>query len=197
MASDVQIDHEILQVVGIMLHDLGHVALDLRTEVALLEKEFPSVATSKRLSRISGAADRIQDYVRSVRFLFSEDESVDCNFVTDILEPVILWTRRPADRIRVATDQSVRNAPTITVRPRFLMWALRLLLSALQPKSIRCRAEHLPNRITFCFRLEGKFKASLSRPLQERLISLFEAAGAPLSLSLEENEFSIRCRLEA
>lgn len=197
MASDVQIDHEILQVVGIMLHDLGHVALDLRTEVALLEREFPSVATSKRLSRISGAADRIQDYVRSVHFLFSEDESVDCTFVTDILEPVILFTRRPADRIRVATDQSARNAPTIMVRPRLLMWALRLLLSALQPKSIRCRAEHLPNRITFCFRLEGKFKASLSRPLQERLIRLFQAAGAPLSLNLGENEFSIRCRLEA
>jgi hypothetical protein len=196
MASDAQIDNEILQVVGIMLHDLGHVALDLRTEVALLQREFPSVAASERLSRISGAADRIRDYVRNVRFLFSEDEFVSCNFVTDILEPVILWTRRPTNRIRVATDQSVRNAPTITVRPRGLMWALMVLLSALQPTSIRCRADQLPSHITFCIRLEGNFKASLSKPLEERLIKVFEAAGAPLSLSLEENEFFIRCPLD-
>lgn len=70
----------------------------------------------------------------TARLDYSERDKQACDFVKDILEPVIFINRR--SRLTIKFDPSMRSLPAVVVNVRFALWAIIMLFYVLRDDAL-------------------------------------------------------------
>jgi hypothetical protein len=162
--------------------------MDLRHELYEAKKELKFQRASEKITRAEKVMEEMHFWVKRMQFLSVEDELIACNFIRDVLEPVVQWSWQ-GKSIHLAKAPSLRDAPSILIRPRLAIWALIQIYSHLRP-SIRCSGERGEGRFTFVIRFERKVNPQELESV-DRACELLQAAGAETQLSPATAELAI------
>ena len=136
--------------VGRMVHHLGHSVAEIKALAEQLahgdSSRLPHVMGIS--TRIAKAADELASGFRMMRLSAYEEKPVRCDFMKEILEPVLSFVGMNS-RLHLLVDPSIRLAPRVLVRPGLVKRALLLVLIALRPESIQCSGEVHEDSILF------------------------------------------------
>lgn len=131
---------EIVRLVKLMVHDLGHRVFFVRAIAYSLrdEPEFRSDRLRKEIEDLVRAVDDLEYGFDKMRHI-DWDEIAICNFVEDVLQPAMFFSTSRRHPIRLLVDPSVRKAPRVRLRrwPAFL--AVIRLIANYEPESLRCK----------------------------------------------------------
>lgn len=202
MQSDFQIDQELLYFARSMVHDLGHLVAVLRSHIDRLERsrEVREHRAWKEVRDVSRVADQIADWLRTSRFLFSEEYPAPCDFVSDVLQPAVSMAGLVSLQAHLLVDKSARDVPRVEVRPGPAVWGLTILLKTIASPAMRCKAVRAKDTFTFRISAELAIK-SLDAEMKKRFTELeqhvtvvLEAAGIAAELSRGDRVYTIALR---
>jgi hypothetical protein len=143
-SSDAEWDSAISSLLSSLRHDMFHLLNDSYHSADRVEYELrkSSLFSSREGQRWLENLRRLQRSLGDLHTLlaltarldYSERDKQACDFVKDILEPVILINRR--SRLTIKFDPSMRSLPAVVVNVRFALWAIIMLFYVLRDDAL-------------------------------------------------------------
>jgi hypothetical protein len=138
--------------------------------------EFRSARTRESLEALRHEAAELAKELGKMRSFGSVYKHVFCNFVVDILQPVVSFSTGHHYGLRLAVDRSAREAPRVELRQWPTYVALELLLRRYKPEVVRCGATSRSLTVSYSLLLSGDSMAKIEQ-VDPILESLFREAG--------------------
>jgi hypothetical protein len=187
---------ESLMLLSGMIHSFGHRVVELRSCIHLLQRNpmLRSVKETREVKRISEIADELAADLRLMRLLGSDIDLISCNFVEDILKPVVSFAYSRHHKLRLIVDPSVREVSLVQIRPSLMRQALLRLILATTPTEVRCTGTTERDQVIISLVLHPV--APLTEELQGKLTHLINMAEGHIEEPfLDRNACSVKLRL--